>query len=150
MEPKDLVKVWGAPDNSRLTKKQYAMRFPVHVMAKVNAINEMYPAKTKMEIVGDLLAAALSQFVDGLSNEPDEDELEEARSMGYDPSEGLCGQRRWFSNLVDKHMKALEEEERKEGSEEGGAVSPGKGRKGAGKGKAGNRRVKGTPRPRSS
>lgn len=140
MEPKDLVKFWGAPDNSRLTKKQYAMRFPVHVMAKVNAINEMYPAKTRMEIMGDLLAAALDQFRDGLSSEPDEgDEI-----MGRDPDREWCGQRRWFEDLVAKHMKALEQEESETGSEGSGGASQGKGGKGAGQSE--KQRAKGAPR----
>lgn len=141
MEPKDLVKVWGAPDNSRLTKKQYAMRFPVHVMAKVNAINEMYPAKTRMEIMGDLLAAALDQFRDGLSSEPDEEDI----AMGYHPGD-LGGQRLWFENLVAKHMKALEQEEREAELEGGGGASQGKGRKGTVTGQSGKRRAKGALR----
>lgn len=142
MEPKDLPKLWGAPDNSRLTRKQYAMRFPMHVMAKVNAINEMYPAKTRMEITGDLLAAALNQFADGLASEPDEED----KARGRDPQVEWCGQRRWFEDLVDKHMKALEQEEREAGSEKGGDMSQGKGRKGTGTGQSGKRRAKGALR----
>ncbi len=146
MEPKDLVKFWGEPDNSRLTKKQYAMRFPVHVMAKVNAINEMYPAKTRMEIMGDLLAAALEQFRDGLSSEP-----HAVGDAGRDPDLEWCGQRREFEDLVAKHMKALEQEEQEEreaASEGGGGGSQGKERKRKGTGQSGKQRAKGAPRRR--
>lgn len=142
MEPKDLVKFWGAPDNSQLTKKQYAMRFPVHVMAKVNAINEIYPAKTRMEIMGDLLAAALDQFMDGLPSEPDEQD----EAMGRNPAMEFCGQRRWFNDLVVKHMKALEQEARETGSEGSGGASQEKKRKGVGQSE--KQRAKGAPRRR--
>lgn len=142
MEPKDLVTFWGAPDNSQLTKKQYAMRFPVHVMAKVNAINEMYPAKTRMEIMGDLLAAALDQFSDGLSSVPNEED----EAMGRDSHLEMCGQRRWFEDLVVKHMKALEQEARETGSEGSSGASQEKKRKGAGQSE--KQRAKGAPRRR--
>src|SRR5450759_3446820 len=57
----DLTKLWAAPDNSRLTSKQYSFRLPVHVGAKLAALEELYPNRTRTEIVGDLLAAALDE-----------------------------------------------------------------------------------------
>jgi hypothetical protein len=146
MEPKDLPKLWGAPDNSRLTRKQYSLRFPFHVMAKVNAINEMYPGKTKTEIMGDLLAAALDQFRHGLSNEPDEED----EAMGRDPAMAMCGQQRWFSDLVDKHMKKLEKEEGEAGSEDRGTGSEGEGRKRVAKGRSGKGRGERAPSARGA
>ena len=73
MEPKDLAKIWGEPDNTRLTSKQISIRLPIHVAAKISAICEMYPRRTKTEIIGDLLAAALDRFAEELLNEPFED-----------------------------------------------------------------------------
>lgn len=35
MKASDLVTIWSAPDNSRLTAKQYSFRLPVHVAAKL-------------------------------------------------------------------------------------------------------------------
>ena len=60
-----LPKLWAAPDNSRLTSKQYSFRLPVHVAAKLSAIGEMYPQRSRTEIVGDLLAAALDEVEKG-------------------------------------------------------------------------------------
>ena len=37
------------------------MRLPVHVTAKLNALFEIFPNKTKTEIVGDLLATAIDE-----------------------------------------------------------------------------------------
>ena len=60
--PGDLHKVWAAPDNTRLTSKQYSFRLPVHVAAKLSAVCDMFPEKTRTQIVGDLLATALEDF----------------------------------------------------------------------------------------
>ena len=70
MEPRDLLKVWGAPDNSKLTPKQWSIRLPIHVAAKICALCDLYPRKTKTEIIGDLLAIALDQLTEALPDEP--------------------------------------------------------------------------------
>jgi hypothetical protein len=142
MEPKDLPKLWGSPDNSRLTKKQYSLRFPFHVMAKVNAIGEMYPSKTKTEIIGDLLASALEQFAAGLPDEADE--LEVAR--GRDPMREYCGQRRWYEETVQRNKEALEKEERDGEPVEAGDASQVK--EGKGMGKTGPDKRRGARAPR--
>ena len=61
MKASDLVTVWSAPDNSRLTAKQYSFRLPVHVAAKLAALEEMYPTKSRTQLVGDLLSAAMAE-----------------------------------------------------------------------------------------
>ena len=52
MKASDLVTVWSAPDNSRLTAKQYSFRLPVHVAAKLAVLEEMYPTKSRSRLVG--------------------------------------------------------------------------------------------------
>src|SRR5690348_225785 len=66
MKPSELHSVWSMPDNSRLTAKQYSFRLPVHVAAKLAALCELYPSKTRTQIVGDLLATAIESAVEGL------------------------------------------------------------------------------------
>jgi hypothetical protein len=63
MKASDLAKVLGAPDNSRLTAKQQSFRLPTHVAAKINALCDIYPSRSKTEIVGLLLAAALDDAI---------------------------------------------------------------------------------------
>jgi hypothetical protein len=104
VDPKDLVKVWSAPDNTRLTPKQISIRLPLHVAAKINAISEMFPAKTKTQLIGDLLAASLSEFAEGLSKEPLEEEA------GANPLYDECGTRGLYERLVRKHLEELERE----------------------------------------
>lgn len=66
MKAKDLAAVWGSPDNTRLTPKQSSFRLPVHVAAKLAALAEMYPQKTRTQMVADLLTAALADLEAGL------------------------------------------------------------------------------------
>lgn len=61
MKSADLHTIWSAPDNSRLTSKQFSFRLPTHVAAKIQALCDMYPAKNRTQIVADLLAAALHE-----------------------------------------------------------------------------------------
>ena len=103
MEPRDLVKVWDAPDNSKLTPKQWSIRLPIHVAAKINALCDIFPRKTKTEIISDLLATALSQLVEALPDETKEDDVtkpEDEASAG-----GLRGK---FDQLTDRYIEELE------------------------------------------
>jgi len=70
MDAKNLAELWSAPDNTRLTAKQQSFRLPVHVAAKLAALSDMYPGKSKTQIVGDLLSAALDQMEQGLKYYP--------------------------------------------------------------------------------
>lgn len=66
MKTQDLLKVWGAFDNKRLCSKQFSIRLPVHVAARINALCELYPGKTRTDIINDLLASALDHIEEAL------------------------------------------------------------------------------------
>lgn len=102
----ELHSFWSLPDNSRLTSKQYSFRLPVHVAAKIAALCDMYPQKTRTEIVGDLLSTAIDELVNGMP-------FVEGRVVGVDPEtrEEFCddiGPRSQFWKLADKHYKEIE------------------------------------------
>ena len=61
MKSIDLHSLWAAPDNSRVTSRQYSFRLPVHVAAQIEALGEMYPTRSRTQIVGDLLTSALQE-----------------------------------------------------------------------------------------
>ncbi len=108
MEPQDLVKVWDAPDNSKLTPKQLSIRLPIHVAAKISALCDMYPRKTKTEIIGDLLSTALDQLANALPSY-------NGRELGYDHDSDeviyeTLGPLTHFRSLTDKYLKELESE----------------------------------------
>lgn len=107
MEPKDLVKIWNAPDHSKLTPKQISLRLPIQVAAKISALCDLYPRKTKTEIIGDLLATALDQLYEGLPSRQGE-----LLGMGEDgePEYAEIGLRREFWQLTQKYLKEFEDD----------------------------------------
>ncbi|QCB45431.1 hypothetical protein [Hydrogenophaga sp. PAMC20947] len=107
MKAKDLASVWGSPDNSRLTAKQSSFRLPVHVAAKLAALAEMYPQKTKTQMVADLLSAALTDLESGLPAFPGEifPETEDGEQL-YE----AAGPAQLFRTLTNKFYAELEME----------------------------------------
>jgi len=108
MKSSDLHNLWTAPDNSRITSKQFSFRLPVHVASKLAALAEMYPQKTRTEIVGDLLATAIDEVVKGMP-------YINGRSIGFHPdTDEECfediGPSVTFWSLANKYYKDLEKE----------------------------------------
>ena len=104
----ELHNFWLLPDNSRLTSKQYSFRLPVHVAAKIAALCDMYPQKTRTEIVGDLLSTSIEDVIRGIPSKS-------GKLLGVDPDTGLkifdeAGPIARFWELADKHYKAIERE----------------------------------------
>src|SRR5512139_554738 len=98
MGPRDLVKVWDAPDNSRLTPKQWSIRLPIQVAAQINALCTLYPRKTKTEIIGDLLATALAQLAEALPGE-----TRQERATGTDLPAGAASSLRGRFDSLTRH-----------------------------------------------
>lgn len=117
MQTKDLHAIWNAPDNSRLTAKQYTVRLPIRVAAQLAALSEMYPRKTKTELIGDLLATALDQLAEDLPRTnigaaplfttPDGEEVWNQSGPGVR-----------FEELFKKHLQEFEAEEGQPAHEE--------------------------------
>jgi len=111
MKPSQLHMVWAMPDNTRLTAKQYSFRLPVHVAAKLNALCDLYPNKTRTQLVADLLATAIEQAGEGLPTLKG-DHLD---SVIADDGTRLevfedVGMRARFKKLANRHYAALEKE----------------------------------------
>lgn len=107
MKASELASIWASPDNTRLTAKQYSFRLPVHVAAKLAAICEMYPQKTRTQIVADLLTAALEEFPKSFPSVVGRyfGKDDEGRPMYED-----AGQSEQYRELTNKHFKELETE----------------------------------------
>jgi predicted DNA-binding protein len=98
MKAKDLHKLWGAPDNTQLTAKQHSFRLPVHVAAKLNALSELFPNKTKTELVGDLLATAIEELAQSLPLSAGAKEGVDPDRGDYFKAEGVAAQFRQLAN----------------------------------------------------
>jgi hypothetical protein len=108
MKAADHVNLWSAPDNSRLTTAELlSFRLPVHVTTKLSALCDLYPNKTRTEIVGDLLATALLKIEKAL---PTYDGRElcttDAEEVIYEEPRQV----KTFRDNADKYYKELERE----------------------------------------
>lgn len=119
MKTQHLHDSWASPDNSRLTPKQFSLRLPVHIAAKVSALCEMYPQKNRTQIVADLLSAALDDLEKNLpmekgalSPEKEANDRAAAEHFGYEyePEYEVWGPRAHFRNLSNRHYSEIEQE----------------------------------------
>jgi hypothetical protein len=126
MRPEDLTKVWDAPDHSKLSAKQFSIRLPILINAKISALCEMYPGRTKTAMINDLISTALDQVVEALPTKkgkllgPDLSSFNDPELSAYtDPSYesntvggiyediGLRGQ---FYRITKRYLRELEKE----------------------------------------
>jgi len=108
MKTKDLITIWGSPEPPRLAPKQFSIRLPMLVSAKISALCEMYPKKTKTEIIGDLLTTALYQLERDFPAEqgrPLFDHPETGETIYEDVGIGAT-----FRSLTEKHLREIEKE----------------------------------------
>ena len=108
MKNSELVKVWVLPDNSRVTSKQLSFRLPVHVAAKIFALSDMFPNKTRTKIIGDLLTSALEKIEHSFPSIKGE-------YFGMDDEQGNrlfvdIGKGKLFRGLDNDHYAKLEKE----------------------------------------
>ncbi len=109
MKANELISYWGTPDNSKLTPKQISLRLPIHVAAKIQALCDMYPQKSRTEIIGDLLTTSLEDLQNSLPVH------EGGEEVGYDPVAqepvyDQYGPLIDFKKLSTKYQQELEEE----------------------------------------
>ena len=108
MKVSDLITEWNRKARGRLTDQRYSVCLPMEDAAKIEALHEMYPKKTREALITELLGAAL-------------DELE--ASMPYvrgtrivtrdeenDPIYEDAGPTPKFLALAQKHLKRLKSE----------------------------------------
>lgn len=117
MNTKDLHAIWNAPDNSRLTAKQYTVRLPIRVAAQLAALSEMYPRKTMTDLIGDLLAAGLDQLAEDLPTKNVGEKPLGFRDDGEAEWEQI-GPGVTFAQLSRKYLKQFETEEPASGKTE--------------------------------
>lgn len=119
MKTSHLHDIWAGPDNSRLVSKQFSFRLPVHLAAKLEALNELYAQKNRTQIVSDLLTAALDDFEKNLPqtldpiSKSDQNHFDlDAIQMGHQPQPlfYIRGVRGRFRELTNKYYKQLENE----------------------------------------
>jgi len=70
MNKTNIYDQWKAEEvpykDTDLAKKTFSYRFPVHIAARLAAIEEMFPGKTRSEVIIGILKLGLAQFEDAL------------------------------------------------------------------------------------
>lgn len=62
MKVSSLMQFWERNASGQLTEASYAVRLPLEDAAKLAALEEMFPKKSKEELITDLLHAALNEL----------------------------------------------------------------------------------------
>ena len=108
MKASDLAASWTSHDNKRLTSKQVSIRLPVHIAARVFGLCDMFPNKTRTDIIADLLNSSLEELEKTFSHRYSEDqEIDVIDGMVIYPDIGSYGK---YANFVNKHYVELEKE----------------------------------------
>ncbi len=108
MKVKALIEEWQQKAAERLTPKEYGLRLPLHDAARVEALAEMYPGRTKEQILTDLLSAALDELEESLPYVRGVQVL--AEDDHGDPIYEDAGLTPRYHKLTQQHLKRLERE----------------------------------------
>ena len=96
---------WTIWDDKRLAPKPLSVRLPIHVQARLFALEEMYPNKSRNDLLIDLLKVGLDAYEEAADQTSEPIETEEGKKY-YVP----LGARIDFQQLSNKHYIALEKE----------------------------------------
>jgi len=108
MKASDLVKSWTTRDNKRLTSRQFSIRLPVHIAARIAGLCDIFPTKTRTDIMADLLDSALEELEQSLSHRYSEhDEIDVVDGFAIYPDTGSYGD---YARAVNKYYIELEKE----------------------------------------
>ena len=97
-----LLEFWEKSFAGALTEEEYRLRLPVEDAAKIEALVEMYPKRTRERIISDLISAALDDIVAGLPYVQGSQVV--GRDEEGDPLYEDIGQTPRFLELTRKHL----------------------------------------------
>jgi predicted DNA-binding protein len=108
MKIKDLLERWERQAAEPVTVREYSIKLPLHTAARLLALTDMYPGRTKAQIITDLLETAVDEleaalpYVQG-TRVVAEDELGDAIYEDVGPTPH-------FNELTRKHARRLRAE----------------------------------------
>ena len=102
MNVKQLVGLWKDHAQGMLTEQSYQVNFTLEDAAKIEALSEMYPRRTKEQLISELLSASLSELETSFPYQPG-NEIAATDEMG-DPIYKDIGPTPDFLTLTRKHL----------------------------------------------
>lgn len=98
---------WSVRDDKRLAAKPLSLRLPTHVQARLFALEDLYPNKSRNDLLIDLLKVGLEEFEEAAEFTYGFEEIEDEQGNSK-TFRMLLGQRFDFQALSNKHYKKLE------------------------------------------
>jgi hypothetical protein len=108
---KELLDGWRQNAAAPRTASEYAVRLPVDDAARLHALAEMFPGRTREQIITDLLGAALQELVTAMPYVPGR-KIISTDDQG-DPVYEDTGPMPRFTELARRHRRELEAELKK-------------------------------------
>lgn len=106
MRFRTLVDAWQAAGTSPRTTEEYAVRLPIDDAARLAALVELFPGRTREQLVTELLSTALDEFEAALPYVPGSKVI--SNDDQGDPVYEDAGLTPRFMTLARKHRKKLE------------------------------------------
>jgi len=100
--PADLSKVWAISKTS--DTRQMTLRVPSEVFYHIQALEEMFPTRSRNEMISDLLTTALAQFVEGLPYSESKEVL--GFDQDHEPVHECWGPQIEFPRIVARYRDA--------------------------------------------
>ena len=104
-----LIAAWDAEASGDMTRETYEVRLPLDGAAKLEALVEMFPRRTREQFITDLLSFALDEVVSGFPYQQGERII--SRDEEGDPIYEDVGHTPRYLQLVHQHMQRLSDVE---------------------------------------
>lgn len=101
----DLIERWEREAAGELEDERMAVRLPLETAAKLEALAEIYPLRTREQLVTELLTVALDQVVERLPYVKGDKVI--ARDEEGDPIFEDVGHTPRYLDAVHRHMERL-------------------------------------------
>ncbi|MEJ2553876.1 MAG: type 1 pili tip component [Gammaproteobacteria bacterium] len=108
MDIHDLIRRWEKASVTRLAVESFSVQLPLYDAARIAALVEIFPLKSRQEIVSELLNVALDQVEEAFPYVQGERVI--AKDDQGDPIFEDAGLTPWFLSLVKKHEARLASE----------------------------------------
>jgi hypothetical protein len=108
---KDLLDTWRENATGARTATEYRVRLPVDDAARLHALADLFPGRTREQIITDLLSAALHEVAAAMPYVPGKKVI--STDEQGDPVYEDAGPTPRFAELTRQHKKKLEAELKK-------------------------------------
>jgi hypothetical protein len=105
MKVRELIKYWEKHADAQMSAREFTIKLPLHDAARILALTEMYPARTEVQIITELLGAALYEIEEAFPYTRGNKVI--TRDDHDDPVYEDVGPTSDFVHKTGKHLKQL-------------------------------------------